>query len=45
VPGDTLTLETEIIRFKGSIGKGRSTAKVGEKIVAEGEIMFALTSV
>lgn len=45
VPGDTLTLETEIIRFKGSIGKGRSTAKVGEKIVAEGEIMFALTNV
>lgn len=41
-PGDTLTLEVEIIRLKGSIGKGRGTAKVDGKVVAEGEIMFAL---
>ncbi|RRJ62325.1 3-hydroxyacyl-ACP dehydratase FabZ [Paenibacillus oralis] len=42
VPGDTLRLEVEIIRLKGSIGKGRAVAKVDEKVVAEGEIMFAL---
>lgn len=42
-PGDTLTLEVEIIRLKGSIGKGKGTAKVGDRVVAEGEIMFALS--
>lgn len=42
-PGDTLRLEVEIIRLKGSIGKGRAVAKVDDKIVAEGEIMFALS--
>ncbi|MBO7748024.1 3-hydroxyacyl-ACP dehydratase FabZ [Paenibacillus sp. MWE-103] len=41
-PGDTLILEVEITRLKGPIGKGQATAKVGDKIVAEGEIMFAL---
>ncbi len=43
VPGDTLMLEVEITRLKGSIGKGKATAKVGDKVVAEGEIMFALS--
>ncbi|WP_018750012.1 3-hydroxyacyl-ACP dehydratase FabZ [Paenibacillus sanguinis] len=42
-PGDTLRLEVDIIRMKGSIGKGRAVAKVEDKIVAEGEIMFALS--
>lgn len=42
-PGDTLRLEVEITRLKGSIGKGRAVAKVDDKIVAEGEIMFALS--
>ncbi|MDO7906537.1 3-hydroxyacyl-ACP dehydratase FabZ [Paenibacillus sp. JX-17] len=43
VPGDTLILEVEITRLKGSIGKGQATAKVNDKVVAEGEIMFALS--
>lgn len=42
VPGDTLTLELTITRLKGSIGKGQATAKVGDQVVAEGELMFAL---
>ncbi|UVI29922.1 3-hydroxyacyl-ACP dehydratase FabZ [Paenibacillus spongiae] len=42
-PGDTLILEVEITRLKGPIGKGQATAKVGDKVVAEGEIMFALS--
>lgn len=42
-PGDTLTLEVEITRLKGSIGKGKGTAKVDGKVVAEGELMFALS--
>jgi 3-hydroxyacyl-[acyl-carrier-protein] dehydratase len=43
VPGDTLTLEMQITRVKGMIGKGQATAKVGDQIVCEGELMFALT--
>ncbi|GGF91670.1 3-hydroxyacyl-ACP dehydratase FabZ [Paenibacillus abyssi] len=44
VPGDTLTLEVEITRLKGMIGKGQATAKVEGKVVAEGGIMFALSN-
>ncbi|GAA4720929.1 3-hydroxyacyl-ACP dehydratase FabZ [Brevibacillus fulvus] len=43
-PGDTLTLEVELTRLRGSIGKGHAIAKVDEKIVAEGDIMFALSA-
>ncbi|WP_341279895.1 3-hydroxyacyl-ACP dehydratase FabZ [Paenibacillus sp. FSL H8-0537] len=43
-PGDTLTLEVVITRLKGSIGKGQATAKVGDQVVAEGELMFALSN-
>lgn len=43
VPGDTLTLTVEITRLKGTIGKGQATAMVGDKVVAEGEVMFALS--
>lgn len=42
VPGDTLHLEVEITRLKGTIGKGAAVAKVGDKVVVEGELMFAL---
>src|SRR5690606_25188541 len=31
-PGDTLRLEMEITRLKGTIGKGQATAKVGDKV-------------
>lgn len=41
-PGDTLTLEVEITRLKGTIGKGQATAKIGDRLVAEGELMFAI---
>lgn len=43
-PGDTLTLETTINRLKGTIVKAYGIAKVGEKVVAEGELMFAIGS-
>ncbi|QJC53801.1 3-hydroxyacyl-ACP dehydratase FabZ [Paenibacillus albicereus] len=42
-PGDTLRLEVEITRLKGIVGKGKATASVDGKVVAEGGIMFALT--
>lgn len=41
-PGDTLRLEVEMTRVRGSIGKGRGVATVDGKVVAEGELMFAL---
>lgn len=42
-PGDTLRLEVEITRLKGKVGKGHAVAKVNDKVVAEGGIMFALS--
>lgn len=44
VPGDTLTLEVNITRLKGTIGKGTAVAKVGDQVVAEGGLMFALAN-
>ena len=41
-PGDTLRLEVEITRLKGPVGKGKAVASVDGRVVAEGEIMFAL---
>ncbi|ALS26062.1 3-hydroxyacyl-ACP dehydratase FabZ [Paenibacillus cisolokensis] len=42
-PGDTLRLEVEITRLKGTIGKGQAVATVDGRKVAEGELMFALS--
>lgn len=41
-PGDTLELTVDLTRLRGSIGKGQGTARVNGKIVAEGELIFAL---
>lgn len=42
VPGDVLTLETEIIKQKGPIGVGRATAKVDGKVACVAELTFAI---
>jgi len=42
VPGDQLRLEVEITKLKGPIGKGDATAYVDDKVVAKGELMFAV---
>ena len=42
VPGDTLRVEVEIIKIRGSIGIGQGKAYVGNEIAAEGEFMFAI---
>ncbi len=42
VPGDVLLLETEIIKVKGPIGVGSAKAYVGEKLVAQAELTFAV---
>ncbi|MGG3739255.1 3-hydroxyacyl-ACP dehydratase FabZ [Aeribacillus pallidus] len=41
-PGDQLRLEVEMIRVRGSMGKGKGVATVDGEIVCETEIMFAL---
>ena len=43
VPGDTLTLEMEVLARRGPVGKGRATARVNDKVAAECELTFALT--
>ena len=42
VPGDTLKLEVKIIKRKGPIGIGQAVATVDNKVVAKGELTFAV---
>ena len=42
VPGDRLRLEVEIIKMKGQMGIGQATAKVGDKVVCQAELTFAV---
>ncbi len=41
VPGDVLTMEVEIERLKGRVGRGKGKATVGGERVCEAELMFA----
>jgi 3-hydroxyacyl-[acyl-carrier-protein] dehydratase len=43
-PGDSLRLEVKFTKMRGAIGKGTAKATVEGKIVAEGELTFALTT-
>lgn len=40
-PGDQLRLEVEIVRLRGSVGKGKAVATVDGEVACETEIMFA----
>lgn len=42
IPGDILKLEVRMIKQKGPIGVGEAIATVKEKIVAKGELTFAI---
>lgn len=42
VPGDKLKLEVKIIKQKGPIGVGEAIATVEDKLVAKGELTFAV---
>ena len=42
VPGDTLRLEVEIVRLRGTIGKGKAIATVDGELACEADITFAL---
>jgi 3-hydroxyacyl-[acyl-carrier-protein] dehydratase len=43
-PGDTLRLEVQFTKMRGSIGKGAVKATVADKTVADGELTFAIAS-
>jgi beta-hydroxyacyl-ACP dehydratase FabZ len=43
VPGDQLLIEITILKMKPKISKVKAVGKVGDKIVAEGELLFAVT--
>ena len=42
LPGDTLRMEVEIVKLRGSIGIGQGKAYVGEELACEGEFLFAI---
>lgn len=42
LPGDTLTLETKIIKVKGPIGVGEAIAYVDGKMACKAELTFAI---
>lgn len=44
LPGDTITAEVEMIKARGSVGWVKATARVGDKVVCEAELSFALIS-
>ena len=42
LPGDTLFIEAEVIKIRGSIGQTRCKCLVNGEVVSEGELKFAL---
>ena len=42
VPGEDLTLEVEILKFKSRVGLVKGVARVGSEVACEAEIMFSL---
>ncbi|MEE8359865.1 MAG: 3-hydroxyacyl-ACP dehydratase FabZ [Candidatus Omnitrophota bacterium] len=43
LPGDQLVTEVTILKMKPRICKVKAVSKVGEEVVAEGELLFAVT--
>lgn len=41
-PGDRLDMEVELLKMRGPVGKLKAIARVGDKLVCEGEISFAM---
>lgn len=41
-PGDQMIITSELIALKSKLGKIKSKVEVGDKLVAEGEILFSL---
>lgn len=43
-PGDILRLETELEKMRGILGKARAAAYVGDELVCEARLMFAIST-
>lgn len=41
-PGDTLVMEVTLTGIRGNFGRGEGEARVGDKVVASGELLFAM---
>jgi 3-hydroxyacyl-[acyl-carrier-protein] dehydratase len=44
LPGDILRMEVEIVKLKGSVGRGKGRATVNGQRVCEAELMFAFAA-
>jgi UDP-3-O-[3-hydroxymyristoyl] N-acetylglucosamine deacetylase/3-hydroxyacyl-[acyl-carrier-protein] dehydratase len=44
LPGDTLFIEAEVIKIRGSIGQTKVRCLVNGEVVSEGELKFALVA-
>lgn len=42
-PGDQLQIEVEVLKMRGTIGKSKGAARVNGEVVAEAELLFAIT--
>lgn len=42
VPGDTLRIEVEVLKLRGTVGKSVAKAYVEDELAAQAELMFAL---
>ncbi len=42
-PGDVLTVDIELLKGRGKVGKGKGVCRVGTDVVSEGIVMFMLT--
>lgn len=42
IPGDILTMEVEFVKLRGTMGKGHGRVTVGDELVCEADILFAI---
>lgn len=42
IPGDVLTMEVEFTKLRGTMGKGHGRVTVGDELVCEADILFAI---
>ncbi|WP_121605187.1 3-hydroxyacyl-ACP dehydratase FabZ [Virgibacillus sp. Bac332] len=45
LPGDCLEIDVEILRLKGTVGRGRGVATVNEKAVCKADLLFAIKNI
>lgn len=45
VPGDVLTINTELLKLRASIGKAKGSISVNDELICSGEFLFALAGV